>query len=114
MNTQQVRFLLALIANLQGLPLTHYNLPRDDKEDIYLVNLDGGPKIYIKRSNRQSFYVNAHGYAFHGRDAIACFYMIGLATVMGATFDDVSKAVPTWWEQVKVETTRLASGMVPA
>jgi hypothetical protein len=115
-NTNQVRFLLALIANIQGLPLDHFPLPTKrlgDDERIFLMSLDGGPKIYVTRRNRQTFTVSAHGYAFHGRDAVACYYLIGLASAMGERRAP-SSLLPEWWEKVKAETTRLASGMVPS
>lgn len=108
MNATQTRFLLAFIAAVNGSAQT-FRLPRD-KNDSYalLMDLDGGPKIYISRKNRQAYDVSAGGYAFHRRDAAACHYMIGVACDLGR-HGEFPRA---GWEEMIRHAKNIAEGKI--
>lgn len=109
-----MQFLLALVASVNRCPIDHYRLEGANRPDglTFLMSLDGGPKIYIFRKNRQTWTVSAAGYAFHGRDLAACYYLIGMAQHMGEYNRDLSRTPAPFWESV-AQTARKISECAP-
>ncbi len=98
MTRAQVAFLLALVDAVNGCPWTHTPPERLGDDAVYLMSLDGGPKIYITRKNRQTWTVSAGGYAFHGRDLAACYYLMGMATHMGEYNRSLLQTPGAFWD----------------
>lgn len=111
MTRAQVSFLLSLAAAVNGYAGRPLPLSDADKPDgmVILLSVDGGPKLYITRKNRQTWTVAAGGYAFHGRDLAACYYLMGMAIHMGEYNRDLLQTPGAFWEAAALTAKKIAA-----